>query len=311
MERIIGEFTGNEHGALVFCFGGMHGNEKAGVKALDLVFKMLEVEPITNPSFTFKGRLVGLLANKKAYNLQKRFMVKDLNRQWKIEHITTIQTLPYEQLDAEDSELLALLAVIKNEIATYQPTQLYFLDLHTTSAQGGIFSIVADDLPSLKLATALHAPVVTGLLNGIEGTTLHYFNTENLGLPTSTVSFEAGQHDEPFSINRSIAAIIHFLRATKCIRDEDVENRHDEVLINYASGLPKVVRLVNVHRIAPDDNFVMQPNYKNFQPIKKGEWLASDRHGKIVANEDGMILMPLYQPQGSDGFFVVQEAVIS
>lgn len=61
-----------------------------------------------------------------------------------------------------------------------------------------------------------------------------------------------------------------------------------------------------VHAIKKGDNFVMQPGYKNFQPVKKGEILATDKNGAISAQEDGLILMPLYQKQGNDGFFLVK-----
>jgi succinylglutamate desuccinylase len=50
----------------------------------------------------------------------------------------------------------------------------------------------------------------------------------------------------------------------------------------------------------------MQPDYKNFQAVEKGELLALDKHGEIRADEDGLILMPLYQKQGDDGFFLVR-----
>ena len=64
--------------------------------------------------------------------------------------------------------------------------------------------------------------------------------------------------------------------------------------------------LLYVHPIAADDDFVMHPGFKNFQPIAKGELLASDKNGEIKAKQDGRILMPLYQKQGEDGFFLIQ-----
>lgn len=60
MERYIGEYTGKEKGPLFICFGGMHGNELAGVKALEVIFKLLDREPLVNPDFIFKGRMIGL-----------------------------------------------------------------------------------------------------------------------------------------------------------------------------------------------------------------------------------------------------------
>ena len=51
----------------------------------------------------------------------------------------------------------------------------------------------------------------------------------------------------------------------------------------------------------------MNPGYSNFQKIKEGEVLAKDKHGEIVSHTDGMILMPLYQKKGEDGFFIIRE----
>jgi succinylglutamate desuccinylase len=192
------------------------------------------------------------------------------------------------------------------EIQDYQPDEVIVLDLHTTTAYGGIFSIATDDPKSVNIAVELHAPVITGLLEGIQGTTLHYFNTENIGIETTTVCFESGQHEETLSVNRAIAAIINCMRTVGCVRSEDVENRHDALLIEYARGLPKVSELITTHSIQPGDQFRMVPDYKNFQKVKQGEILAFDRNGPIEAIEDGLILMPLYQKQGEDGFFLIR-----
>ena len=78
------------------------------------------------------------------------------------------------------------------------------------------------------------------------------------------------------------------------------------MLIEYSKKLPKLTELIEIHTIGPDDDFEMMPNYVNFQEIKKGEYLAKDRNGKILASVDGRILMPLYQKQGEDGFFLIK-----
>ena len=82
LERVIGQYTGEVKGPLLIVLGGMHGNEPAGVKAIDLLFKMLEVEPITNPEFKFHGKIIGIRGNLRALEEGKRFIVKDINRQW-------------------------------------------------------------------------------------------------------------------------------------------------------------------------------------------------------------------------------------
>jgi succinylglutamate desuccinylase len=322
MKRHIGNYTGAEHGALIIAIGAMHGNEPSGVRALQTLFQMLEDEPLHNPTFSFKGKIVGLIGNVQAYERRVRFIEKDLNRQFLLSNIENLKGIPpsrknrdfvpqqyftSKKIDLEDLELIELLQTIENEINTYKPKNLIVLDLHTTSADGGIFTIVAEDEESIAVASELHAPVVKGFVQGTGGTTIHYFKTENMGVPTFALSFEAGQHDDPLSEKRAIAWLVNALRATDCVQPEDVETKHEEILRGYSDKLPKVVQLFDSHKITDSDNFKMMPNYKNFQSIKKGEKLATDNKGDIKASEDCLILMPLYQAQGHDGFFLVKE----
>ena len=305
-ERIIGRYTGQHKGPLLIALGGMHGNELAGVRALELMSKMLKVEPITNPAFQFYGRFLALRGNLAALKSGQRFIQKDLNRQWTDENVARIRQSSFDALDAEDRELKELLEAIEKEIAAYDPERIVLLDLHTTTADGGIFSIPNDDPDSLQIAIELHAPVIRGLLKGITGTTLHYFNKARFGPRMTGVSFESGQHYDPLSINRAIAALTNCMRTIGCVRAEHVENRHDRLLIEYSKGLPKVADLITAHAIRPEDNFQMKAGYQNFEAVRKGEILAYDRNGPISAVEDGLVLMPLYQPQGNDGFFLIR-----
>ncbi len=308
LSRIIGRYTGTEKGPLLIVLGGVHGNEPAGVKALEKMFSMLEAEPQNNPAFRFSGRLLGLRGNVRAMKAGKRFIVKDLNRQWTKENISRIRQAKDIDLDEEDLELRELLAIIEAEVADYQPEKMVLLDFHTTTAFGGIFSIATDDPESIRIAVELHAPVVKGLLKGIRGTSLHYFCNDNFEPETVAICFESGQHNEDLSVNRAIAALTNCMRSIDCVRAEDVENRHDSILIEYSKGLPKVTELIEIHSIQPEDEFRMAPGFKNFQHIKKGELLAYDKNGKIHASDDGLILMPLYQKQGDDGFFLIRKS---
>lgn len=307
MQRIIGRYSGEDKGPLLICLAGIHGNEPAGIHALELMFKMLEVEPITNPRFAFKGKIVGLRGNLKAIKAGKRFIEKDLNRQWTNDTVEKCKKLPINDLAPEEQEIKELIALIEEEVNSYQPEKFVLLDLHTTTATGGIFSVATDDHESVRIGVELHAPVVKGLLEGIKGTTLHYFNNHNFQPDTVAVCFESGQHQEPLSVNRAIAAITNCLRTIGCVRAEDVENRHDELLIEYSRHLPKVTELINCHAIKEGDEFEMEPGYLNFQAVKEGEVLAHDRSGPVTASADGYILMPLYQKQGDDGFFLIRK----
>ena len=306
-ERIIDSYQGKERGPLLFVLGSIHGNEPAGILALQELFSMLKKEPQKNPEFSFRGKLIGIRGNLRAIEKNQRFIDKDLNRQWTTENINRVTSAPTTSLDSEDQELRALIDCITTEIANYQPKEIILLDLHTTTAYGGIFTVVSDDPRSISLGLAMHAPVIRGLLNGISGTSLHYFNTKNFGISTTALCFESGQHNESMAVTRAVSALVSFLRATGSVKAEDVEHRHDFLLKTHAKDLPVMTKLVTVHPVRPDDHFIMEPGFTNFKKIKKGTLLATDKNGNILSPCDGMILMPLYQPQGNDGFFIIKE----
>lgn len=311
-ERIIGRYGGNDEGPLVLGIGAVHGNEHAGVKALKEVFRMLQAEEESVPGLVFRGSIYGLTGNMAAFKTGARFISKDLNRIWQPENVDKLLNTDPQELQDEEKELVDLLWVIRQIIADTQSRHIVIIDLHTTSADGGIFSIpLEDDVESVRLAESLHAPVVMGLLKGLNGTLMHYASGNhfvNNGLPetASCVAFEAGQHDDPLSVSRCISAVISTLRAVGCLRPEDVDHKHDEILLDYAAGLPKRTRIAHVHHIGPEEHFRMRPGYLNFQPVQRGEQLAVSADGPVVAPFDGLILMPLYQPKGTDGFFIVE-----
>ena len=306
-DRIIDSYQGKERGPLLLVLGGIHGNEPAGIQALQELFAMLKKEPQKNPRFSFHGRLVGIRGNLRAIEKNQRFIDKDLNRQWTSGNINRVTSNPITSLDSEDQELRELIDCITTEVTNYQPEEIILLDLHTTTAYGGIFTVVSDDHRSISIGLAMHAPVIKGLLKGISGTSLHYFNTKNFGISTTALCFESGQHNEPMAITRAVSALVSFLRATGAVKPEDFEHRDDFLQKNQAKNLPAMTELITVHPIKQEDNFIMQPGFTNFKKIKKGTLLATDINGNILAPCDGMILMPLYQPQGDDGFFIIKE----
>ena len=306
-QRRIGSYQGSENEILFICFGAMHGNEPAGLRAIELVLKMLEIEPIKNPNFVFNGKFVGLIGNLQALKSKQRFIKKDLNRKFIEAEIVELRKKDPASLEFEDKELIELLDAIDQEIKEYNPRKLVFLDLHTTSSHGGIFTICRRDEIAIRIATALHAPVVLGMLDGLRGTTLHYFTKDNTGLDTIALTFESGQHEERLSVNRAIAGIISILREVDIIEADDVENYHEEILIEFSQNLPKLTSLIERYDIIENDQFAMRPGYKNFQKVEKGEYIARNANGKVLAKESGMILMPLYQDKGEDGFFIIKD----
>ena len=285
----------------------MHGNEPAGVRAIELVVKMLEVEPIRNPHFRYRGNFVGLVGNLKAYVDGKRYLDKDLNRSFDADKLSFLATQDPQELDNEDREFLELDKEVRALITKYQPSKVILLDLHTTSSHGGIFTICREREEDIELGAAMHAPIVLGMLSGLKGTTLHYFTTENMGVETIPITFESGQHVEGLSVTRAVAGIINCMKAIDSVDSDVVENHHEEILIKYSESLPRVTRLIERHAITENDDFVMKPGFLNFQSVVKGEVVANDKNGPVTVSENVRLLMPLYQLQGEDGFFLVKE----
>lgn len=305
--RVLGERTGHVHGSLLIVFAQIHGNELAGFHAVKSLFATIDKEYARNPNFDFRGKIVALQGNRQASEQGLRYISKDLNRHWIPEHIASIQQQDNAKLDAEDIELKKNLATVHHYINSYRPKRLIVLDLHTTTAHGGLFIIPAMDEESRRISLKMHAPVLHGFLDRLEGTTLHYFNSKNFGVKTISICFEAGQHKNPESVQRAVSAIISCFTATDGFYSKDIEAKHKQLLLSNARGLPREGQLVYVHHINKGDNFKMRTDkiYDNFDSIRKGEFLATDKNGPIYSPFDGLILMPLYQTQGNDGFFII------
>lgn len=304
-DRLLDRFTGTEPGPLIVVIAAMHGNESAGVEAIRQVFDRLRDHAEAHPDFQFRGRLVGLLGNRRAFVRGRRYIDCDLNRQFR--ELTIAAARKEARPRAEHAELIELIDAVEAEIADYQPERLVVLDVHTTSAPDGIFVITPDDRESLLMGVNMHAPVVKGLLVGLTGTSLHYFRGERMGFPTQALTFEAGQHTEPESVNRAVAAIINLLRSAGAVRREDLPNDDDRLLRRFSEHLPRIAELIMVYRIGQDEEFEMLPGFRNFQTVRAGEQLAKDRNGPVYSAADGYLLMPLYQKQGNEGFFLLRE----
>jgi succinylglutamate desuccinylase len=309
MKRKIGQYGGKLPGPLVLAFGALHGNEPAGVEALQEILEVLERETNTDPAFVFQGKLVAFIGNLQAYRHGIRFLEKDLNRIWEPALVKKLLQDDPGNLTAESREVAEIYEAVRAEIADFPAREIVLLDLHTTSADGGVFSIPTDETGSLALARELHVPVILRLQDSIEGPLLKFAaagHFDTAPARVSAIAFEAGQHDDPQSVRRSVAAVIACLRGAGCLRTNALKIPEEQLLRAHSGNFPPVVILRHVHHIGPEDGFKMRPGYLNFQTIKKGEYLADDVKGRVLAPLDGMILMPLYQSRGSDGFFIVQ-----
>ncbi len=299
-QRLLGWVRGEEPGPMLIVIGGLHGNEPSGVGGLEQLLTTLGGD-----SKAIRGDLVAVIGNLVALEQACRFQVRDLNRCWTDERIASMrQRARGEGLVAEDREEVELLELVEEAIAAARGP-IYMLDLHSTSGGGSPFGIISDTIKSRDFACHLPVPMVLGLEEELHGTMLSYFG--DLGL--ITLGFESGQHDDPVSVDRAEAAAWICLDSAGLLTrgQGPIYQRSQQRLAEAARGLPRFLELRHRHPVGPGDGFRMEPGLVNFERIHKGQLLARDRGGEIRSPLDGRVLMPLYQAQGEDGFFIVRE----
>ncbi|MDW8288105.1 MAG: succinylglutamate desuccinylase/aspartoacylase family protein, partial [Flammeovirgaceae bacterium] len=138
MNRVIGDF-GERKERLLLCLAGIHGNEPEGVYALQRVFEYLK----KFPKRSFHGRFVGLRGNIRALKEGKRYLKNDLNRLFSEENLSKVR----QGITEDHPELKELEDIIDTleSIGIGQYGTRYFLDLHATSGENGIFLITPFD----------------------------------------------------------------------------------------------------------------------------------------------------------------------
>ena len=300
-DRIIGD-TGPAEGPLVVAFGSIHGNEPAGTEALERIF-----EAFAAGNFRFAGRFIGLRGNMRARRRGRRFITRDLNRSWTAAGLSALlahdrgradDPRADQDEDCEQRELLEVLVPLLAEAR--QP--ITFLDLHSSSGEGPPFCCMADVLRNRPIAFGVPMPVILGLEEVIDGALIGYLTD----LGHRGVAFEGGPHFAPDTVDNHLAILWCTLVNVGLLDPAHVPDldAHRKRLADATAGVPRVIEIRHRHVIQPDDEFVMHPGYDNFQPIDRAEHVADDRHGPVHAPEEGLMLLPLYQGQGDDGYFV-------
>lgn len=298
-QHLIASIRGQRSGPTLVVVGSLHGNEPAGVIAAHRILAELQ-----RKKSLLRGEVVLLAGNTRALARRARYTDTDLNRHWTAANISAIGAGNLcAEAKPEDLELRELLEQF--ERASEQARgEIYFLDLHTTSAHGIPFATLGDTLRNRRFALNFPTTIVLGLEEQLEGTMLEYVN--NLG--AITMGFEAGQHDAESSIDYHVAVIWVALVAAGLLRREDAaEFERARALLERASGGAVIVEVRHRHAITPEDEFSMAAGFENFQAVRRGQTLARDRRGPINAREKGMVLLPLYQKLGDDGFFLGRE----
>lgn len=299
--RIIDSYPAAGAKPRLVVFAGVHGNEPSGVLALQRIFEQLHTHQIP-----LSGQLVGVLGNTQALRREVRYVNEDLNRLFlpsRIEQVkATSDTQTFENL-----ELLNICDLVESLEARTQD-ELFFVDCHTTSSTSIPFISLNEGFSSsLQLAQRVPVAAVVGAEREIHGCLAEWLNQRGW----TGFTYEAGQHQAASSVDNQEAIIWLALLHAGCIRESQVGpylDRARTTLQRQGTQQQAVYRLQSAYRIRDDEAFRMEPGFQNLQLVRKGERLATSDGAPVLAPEDTYLLMPLYQPQGNFGFFLVQPA---
>ena len=300
-QHYIADVVGGNPGPTIIAVAGIHGNEATGVSAIERVIK--EIEPV---KAKMKGRFLGLKGNIPALSAGVRFVDEDMNRLWTTSILDKIRRTKSRELSSIDRvEVKKMLQILDPIVVTDESEEIIYVDLHTFSGSGGLFSITSDDERHSRILSKLGVPRIFGLQHSIPGTSMDYVeDAGHIGF-----AFETGTHGSKEAEDNAFAGLLVLLESIGMIDRSDITDYdicHD-YLMSRVSGYPSKVQFLYKHIIEEGDEFIMRPGFQNFDEVQKGDWLASDRNGKIKALADGYLLMPLYQEQGNDGFFIVRD----
>ena len=125
-------------------------------------------------------------------------------------------------------------------------------------------------------------------------------------MPTRSFAYEAGQHDDPQSIQRA-RRLVELLLSHLGMLEPLLPTVESVPVAAVAAGRPRLVKLREALHLEPQANFTMLPGFGNLDAVQAGQVVAYLDGESVTVDRSGYILMPLYQAQGRDGFFIVDE----
>lgn len=308
-------------GPVLVAVCGAHGNEPAGVEAAGAVLAALHaLRPST------RGRFVALVGNRTALRRGVRFVDTDLNRLWTDERIGVLADRASPGRDAardvagrsadapygagrtgggtveafEQAELFDALSAVTGRTDA-RGAHVTILDLHTTSAPSEPFAIALPTARNRRVLAGVPLPLVHGLEGRLTGTLSSWLSR----CGHAALSVEGGQHDDPSSV-RHLVDVLWLVMANSGVLDRRVAgwSAHAAALRVARAGRPRGVTVAYRHAIGGGEGFRMRPGLASFQRVRKGAVLAETHAGPVRAPLSGVLLFPLYQDLGDDGFFI-------
>jgi succinylglutamate desuccinylase len=251
-EKTIIKKDSGKPGKTIAIFSGIHGNEKAGVWAMDEL-----VEEI-NPE---RGSVYFVYANPEAIEKDVRFVEKNLNR------LFTKENKGETKEEKRAQELMKIL----DECDA-------LLDLHAFHNEGGEPFVICEE-NSFEIAKKLDVPVIScGWTKFGEGATDEYMYAQG----KVGICLECGPiPDSKKYVSFAKKAVLQFLQYFEVISSQ----------VSYDDYEKRIIEAVEIIKKESDD-FKFNREFKEFEKLVSGEEIATDGEKKYIAKENQVIIFP-------------------
>lgn len=249
MDSVIKKDSGIKGKTLaIFC--GVHGNEKAGVFAVNKF--------LNNNIEIIKGVVYFVFANPKAIVENKRFIDKNLNRCF----LNNQEGKSYEELRAKD-----LMKILESSDG--------LLDVHASNSPETIPFAITDN--GFDIVKNMNFEIIATGFDEIEpGATDGYMkNKGKVGICLECGY--AGKSEE--NTDLAYNSIIQFLQYFNAINN----------LIPNANLTQKILHVDEIQKVTSKE-FKLTKTFRDFETLKKGFIIAKDEKNEYVADKERVVL---------------------
>lgn len=264
-------YDSGHNGSQFLITGAIHGNEICGPIAIEWLRDLIDTGRIR----ITKGTLTLIpICNPRAYDEKVRFSERNLNRYF----------FPKDNPVYYEDEL-------QNALSPFFEKTDILLDLHSYHSQGDAFAFVSPDKEQeLNFATMFGLDIfLHGFGSGYDDPKEAMGTTEYTRLHGGYgVTVECGQHDDPASVDAAKTAILGALYHLGVVdMDDDLKAQVP------AKRSTADIRWMEVKHVYKRTRAGKLNNLSQFQPVSKGETLASYDDGEVIESPmDGYVVFP-------------------
>jgi len=265
----VTKISGAKPGPVLAIFAGLHGNEKAGIMALE------ELAPSLKISI---GTLYLVIANPPAIKANTRFVDKNLNRCF----MKGNSGKSYE--DNRAKELMILLDKCDA-----------LLDLHMFYDDSALPFVICED-NALDIAKKFDVPIISTNWTAVEpGAADGYmFQNGKVGICIECGPISKALQYKDFAKK----TLMQFLRYYGMVA----------TAVEYSLASKRIVRAEKVV-YKNSDGFRLAKGFHNFDSLGEGQLIATDKHKVYLAEAGQCIIFPHYQAQIGEEAYIVGEEI--